>query len=49
VQTLLIVFVSADAAQEKEKREKVLLPASVSKSAAHTVLSKYECSFSPVN
>jgi hypothetical protein len=30
-------FISADAAQEKEKkRKKVLLPAGVSKSAAHT-------------
>jgi hypothetical protein len=36
VQTL--VFISADAAKEKEKREKVLLPAGVSKSAAYTVV-----------
>jgi hypothetical protein len=32
------VFISANAAQEKEKKEKkVLLPAGISKSAAHTV------------
>jgi hypothetical protein len=32
---LYLLFISADAAQEKEK--KVLLPTGVSKSAAHTV------------
>jgi hypothetical protein len=33
----VFVFFSANAAQEKAKREKVLLLAGVSKSAAHTV------------
>jgi hypothetical protein len=34
-----LLFISVDAAQEKEKKktEKVLLPTGVSKSAAHTV------------
>jgi hypothetical protein len=36
---LYLLFISADAAQEKEKKEKkVLLPTGASKSAAHTVL-----------
>jgi hypothetical protein len=36
---LYLLLISADAAQEKEKKEKkVLLPTGVSKSAAHTVL-----------
>jgi hypothetical protein len=35
---LYLLFISADAAQEKEKKDKkVLLPAGVSKSATHTV------------
>jgi hypothetical protein len=36
---LYLLFISADAAQEKEKKEKkVLLPTGVSKSTVHTVL-----------
>jgi hypothetical protein len=37
--TLYLLFISANAAQEKEKKEKkVLQPTGVSKSVAHTVL-----------
>jgi hypothetical protein len=32
------MFISADAAQEMKRREKVLLPAGVLKSVAHTVI-----------
>jgi hypothetical protein len=39
VRKLYLLFISADAAKEKEK--KVLLPAGVSKSAAHTVYIQY--------
>jgi hypothetical protein len=36
---LFLLFISADAAQEKEKKyKKVLLPTCVSKSAAHAVI-----------
>jgi hypothetical protein len=34
----LFLFISADAAKEKKKREKMPLPAGVSKSAAHTLM-----------
>jgi hypothetical protein len=34
------LFISADAAQEKEKKEKLLLPTGVLKSVAHSVLWK---------
>jgi hypothetical protein len=34
---LYLLFISADAAQEKEKKKKVLLCTGVLKSAAHTV------------
>jgi hypothetical protein len=35
---LYLLFISADAAQEKKKENKLLLPTSVSKSAAHIVI-----------
>jgi hypothetical protein len=38
---LYLLFISADAAQDKEKEKKVLLPTDVSKSTVHTIIRQH--------